>query len=191
MYRSLLFLALAALTGIGATGAQPDRYEVASGSRFWIDGTATTGGWTCEADAVSGHGRLGEAQELAAEVAVSVRAFDCGSGLMNRDLYRALAADAHPTIQFVLERAETLSAEARPGAWVRVRTTGTLRLAGTARRLTIEAEGRRLPDGRVALRGRQALRMSDFGVEPPSHALGLVRAHDAIVARFDLVATAR
>ena len=182
----VLLLALAAL---GATERPTDRYVLASGSRFWIDGTATTGAWTCEADDIRGAGEVGGA--LAAEVAVLVRDFDCGSRPMNRDLYRALAADAHPSIEFVLDGAEALAPEARPGAWVPVRATGTLRIAGAARRLTIRAEGRRQADGRVALRGRQALRMTDFGVRPPSHALGLVRAHDDIVARFDLVAVAR
>ena len=189
--RPLLSFALTAAVLMGAAGGPLDRYDVAPGSRFWIDGTATTGGWTCEADEVDGYGVLGGGQQLAAEVAIPVRAFDCGSGLMNRDFYRALGAEAHPTIQFTLEHAETLGAEARPGAWVRVQATGTLRLAGVSRRVTVLADGRRLPDGRVALKGDHPLRMSEFGVRPPSHALGLVRAHDAIVARFDLIATAR
>jgi len=130
-------------------------------------------------------------ETLTAEVTIPVRALDCGSGPMNRDLYAALDADAHSSIRFDLDAAQALEAEARPGAWVRVRASGTLRIAGASRRITLDAQGRRLPNGRVALRGRQALRMSDFGVAPPSHALGLVRAHDAIVARFDLVAVAR
>ena len=33
--------------------------------RFWVDGDATTGAWTCEADAVQGYGLLGDTRELA------------------------------------------------------------------------------------------------------------------------------
>ncbi len=179
-----------AVVALGAATVPPDRYELAPESRFWIDGTATTGPWTCEADDVSGSGTIG-GRDLAAEVAVPVRAFDCGVGPMNRDLRRALRAEAHPAIEFSLERAEALDAEPRPGDWVRVRAVGTLRLAGTDRRITVLAEGRRRPDGRVDLRGEQPLRMSDFGVRPPSHALGLVRAHDPITVRFDLTAVSR
>jgi len=186
--RHLAALVLLTLGSFGAT-LPPDRYEVSQESRFWIDGTATTGPWTCEAEDVSGHGVLG-GDALRAEVSVPVRAFDCGSGPMNRDLRHALRADAHPAIAFTLDRAETLGQETRPGAWVRVRATGRLRLAGVERSITLDAEGRRLADGRVALRGREGLRMTDFGVDPPSHALGLVRAHDPIVVRFDLVAAA-
>jgi len=191
MFRLLtIAFALTAATLLVAAGVQPTRYEVDSASRFWIDGSSTVGNYTCEADAVSGYGHLGQARDLVAEVAVTVRSFDCGSGAMNSDFYRALAADAHPAIRFVLDGAETLDSEPRPGAWVRVRTTGTLYLAGEGRRLMFEAQGQRMPDGRVTLQGRQALRMSDFGIDPPSHLLGLIHAHDDIVARFDIVATA-
>ena len=190
--RSLpIALALLAAVVLGAARMLPTRYEVAPQSRFWIEGTSTVGGYTCAAEGVSGYGILGDGRELAAEVVVPVRAFDCGSGPQNGDFYRALRADAHPVIRFELERAETLDPETRPGAPVRVRTTGTLRIAGVARTVTLVATGRRLADGRVALQGSQNLRMTDFGIEPPSHALGLIRASDAIVARFDLVAAAR
>lgn len=182
---------LTAGTLVAGAGLQTTLYEVDSASRFWIDGSSTVGDYTCEADAVSGYGHLGEARGLAAEVTVPVRSFDCGSGRMNNDLYRSLASDAHPSIQFVLDQAEILDPEPRPGASVSVRTTGTLRLAGASRRLTFVAEGRRLPDGRVTLQGHQPLRMSDFGVEPPSHILGLINAHDDIVARFDIIAATR
>ena len=109
-------LVLAALGWAGATAPPPARYEVAPESRFWIDGTATTGAWTCEADDVTGHGVVGAEREVEAEVSVPVRDFDCGLGAMTRDLRRALGADAHPTIAFALDRAETLDAEARPSS---------------------------------------------------------------------------
>ena len=188
MRRLASALALVALVGLAP--APPTRYAVADGSRFWIDGTATTGAWTCEAGAVGGEARVGD-RDLDGEVVVPVRAFDCGSGPMTRDLRAALGAAAHPDVRYVLDGAEALASEPRPGAWVPVRAVGTLRLAGAARPVAVTAEGRRRADGRVDVRGRLPLRMTDFGVEPPAHALGLVRAHDAITVRFDLVAAPR
>lgn len=186
-----LALVLLVLSASGVSGPTPVRYDVAPGSRFWIDGTATTGAWTCEADIVGGSARIGDDRALDGEVVVPVRAFDCGLAPMTRDLQSALDAGRHPDVRYALSHAEALGAEPRLGAWVPVRAVGTLRLAGTARRLAVEAEGRRQPDGRVALRGRLPLRMSDFGIRPPAHALGLVRSHDPIVVRFNLVAAPR
>jgi polyisoprenoid-binding protein YceI len=192
MRRPALLL-LAGLLAGAALPAHPQHFTVQPGSRFWIDGSATTGPYTCEADEVSGAGRVEEAAQgapqVTAEVAVPVRAFDCGMAPMNRDFYAALRGDAHPAVRFTLERAEVVEA-ARPGAWARVRATGALQLAGTTRRVVLAAEGQQLPDGRVRVRGEQALRMSDFGIEPPTGLLGLVRAHDGVTVRFDLVAAA-
>ncbi len=179
----------AALLLVALLGLAPSpRYAVMDGSRFWIDGTATTGAWTCEADVVGGGAQLDDHRLTDGVVVVPVRSFACGSRPMTRDLQNALGVDVYPDVRYTVDEAAALAAEARPGGWVPVRASGTLRLAGTSRRVTVAAEGRRLSDGRVALRGRLPLRMTDFGVEPPAHALGLVRAHDPIVVRFNLVA---
>ena len=188
-FRLLLLVVVGLALAAAATSPSPVRYEIAQESRFWIDGTATTGRWTCEADDVSGHGVIGVGA-LSAEVAVPVRDLDCGSGLMNRDLARALGAEDYPEIAFTLDHAEAVGGEPALGVWAAVEATGTLRLAGADQEITVQAEGRRQPDGRVELRGRHALLMTDFGVHPPSHAFGLVHARDAIVARFELVAVA-
>lgn len=169
--------------------AQPALYQIDGDSRFWIDGTATTGPYSCEAAGVGGYGRLAETA-LRGEVRVPVRAFDCGMSRMNRDFRDALLGEAHPEITFTLESAEPGEALA-PGRWVPVRATGTLRLAGTTRRVTLNAEGLLLSGSQIRLRGRHPLLMSDFGIEPPSGLMGLVRANDRVVARFDLSAALR
>jgi polyisoprenoid-binding protein YceI len=175
---------------LGAAGAAiSERYVAAAGSHFTIDGTSTMGAYSCEAGEVAGAADVPTGGPVTAGVTVGVGSFDCGVARMNRDFRRALLAEAHPEIRFTLDRAEVLAAEAHPGAWVPVRAAGRLRLAGTERAVVIEAEGRRLGQGRVRLRGRHPMRMTDFGVDPPSGMLGLVRAQDRIVVRFDLTAS--
>jgi len=174
------------------TGLSAVRYAVAPGSRFRIDGTSTAGAWSCAASEVAGAADVPEGgAAVTAEVTVSLGSFDCGVARMNRDFRDALGAAAHPTIRFALDRAELLATEERPGAWVPVRAIGRLRLAGVERTVAIAAEGRRLGDGRVRLRGTHPMRMTTFGVTPPSGMLGLVRARDAVVVAFDLTAATR
>ena len=188
--RPLRFAPLLAALLLSAAVGQPTQYAVQSGSRFWIDGTATTGPYTCAADAVSGQGAV-EAEAVTAEVRIPVADFDCGLAPMNRDFRNALQGDRHPTIRFTLRDADVLAAPSRPGGWARVRALGTLELAGTTRTVSITAEGQDLGDGRVRLRGDHRLRMSDFGIEPPTGMLGLVRAHNGITVRFDVLASER
>jgi polyisoprenoid-binding protein YceI len=185
-------LLLPAVLLVGAAGAGVSQhYAVASGSRFRIDGTSTVGTWRCAATEVAGTAHVPAGARVTAEVTVGVRSFDCGVARMNRDFREALRVDAHPAIRFVLDRAEVLAPEARPGAWVPVRVTGRLRLAGTERPVVIAAEGQRQGQGRVRVRGTHALRMTDFGVDPPTGMLGLVRARDNVTVAFDLHAAAR
>jgi polyisoprenoid-binding protein YceI len=172
---------------LGAAAFPPTRYVVAGGSQFWIDGTSTLGRYTCAAGLVAGHGDV-DADVLHAELTVPVGAIDCGQARMTRDLVAALRGDDHPAIEFTVDHAERLGPA---GDWQRVRATGRLRLAGAERPLALDAEGRRRADGRLRIRGTHALRMTDFGVDPPRGLGGLVRAHDRVVARFDLVVEAR
>ena len=176
--RSLGLLA-AVLAGLGTT---PTHYELVEGSQFWIDGSATTGRWM-QADAVRGRGVVGDGA-LAAQVAVPVRDFDCGSRLMSRDLARALDADAHPDMRTARPR--------RPGRQ-RAPPSGSGSRSASSGRSTWQvptAGSRSAP--RAAAWTTAASRCEDacatdrpVGVRPPSHAGGLIRAHDAIVARSD------
>ena len=192
MTRALRLLPLLPVAALLAAAAFPPRYVVEPASRFWIDGTSTLGRYTCAAAGVEGAADVESAPaRVAAEVLVPVRAFDCGQARMNRDFQQALRVQAHPTIRFRLTQAEALGAEPRPGAWVRLRASGTIRMAGVERPVTITAEGQRLGGDRVRIRGTHALRMTDFDVTPPSGMLGLVRAHNGVTVRFDLTAAAR
>lgn len=189
----LIGLLVSAL-GLGfAPAEEPTAFVLGDESRLWIEGTSTVRDFTCEALQVAGVGTVetGEAAtaDLDAVVAVAVRAFDCGVSQMNRDFYDALKARQHPGIRVVLTRAQVL-APPTDEAWADLRVWGTITLAGTRRAVEVTAQGRRLPDGRVQVRGGHTLHMTDFGIEPPSGLLGLVRAHDKITVRFDLVADA-
>lgn len=180
---AVVFVAAAALA------PPPERYVLdPAGSRFWIDGTSTMGRYTCRAARLDGSGTLDEATAPRgrAELRVEVRSFDCGQAQMNRDFRNALRASAHPRVTLTVERASVRPAAAG-GRTVAATATGTLRLAGVSRPLTFEATARPLGGGRYRVEGQHALKMTDFGVPPPTGLMGLVRAHDRVVARFDVV----
>ena len=104
---------------------------------------------------------------------------------MERDLYRTVQADNHPEMTFRLYTYEFLSPSS--GNAFTVRTVGALGLAGREQVIRVDARVERLPGGHLRLRGRKALRMTDFGIEPPSAMFGLIQAHDDLAVRFDLV----
>lgn len=186
---SILIVALL----FGGAAFDTIQYEALPESRLWIDGSSTAGSYQCVADRVVGLGQVedGGRASVQVDVAVPVRSFDCGRRQMNADFTEALKADAHPAISFALLDANWPSGAFRSGSWVSISATGELEVAGEDRRITMTVQGQRLANGRVRVRGAVPLRMTDFGIEPPSGLLGLVRSHDDIVVRFDIQAAPR
>ncbi len=191
MSRPLYSLIAAVLLTLGSTPLGAQRYTLKPAeSQFWLDGTSTLGVYHCKAKQAHGEATVDEdaKPQVSGTVILPVASFDCGKGQMNRDLYEALKGNVHPSVRFTVSRAEVIAVDSDTGGWERVRAWGTLELAGTRRPLLLEASGKRLPGGRVQVRGQHSLRMTDFGVQPPQGLLGLVRAHDRVVVRFELIA---
>jgi hypothetical protein len=152
--------------------------------------------WSCKAEQLDRSLRFGERSEVweitglpealqRAQLTVPVRSLRCGNRVMERDLYRTVQAHNHPVMTFRLYTYEFLSPSS--GNAFTVRTVGALGLAGREQVIRVDARVERLPGGLLRLRGRKALRMTDFGIEPPSAMFGLIQAHDELAVRFDLV----
>ncbi len=186
-FLSRLLLLWVMLAGLPSLATAQVRYAVDAASRFWIEGSATTGPFTCETDAVAGSGHT-TASPPSTEVALSVpvATFDCGNRRMNADLQEAMKMDEHPLIQYALDSVRTV---AGADTLYRLQATGVLTIAGVARPISVALEGQELADGQVQATGRVPLKMTDFGITPPTALLGLVRVRDDIHVRFHLLAT--
>jgi hypothetical protein len=193
--------------------ASAQAYDMSAQSAVWIEGTSTVNSFVCSTDDVSGSGQLltasrephesgpgqsgtaGDSRESlesasGSEVAVHVpvRQLDCGLPAMNRDLRESLKADRQPTIDFRLDHTEVLATPEQNDGLYLLRAHGWLSLAGSEQKVSVILEGERTEDGRLRGWGSKDLRMSEFGIKPPSALFGLVRAHDDITVRFNFVA---
>jgi polyisoprenoid-binding protein YceI len=213
--RSLVTLSLLAILGLALSGAAGEmrhagsyadadtigtrHYRLLPASALWIEGTTPVSGFTCRAEGAAGRGAArahplydpAEQVRLDAALAVPVRSFDCGQDRMNRDLADALRAEAHPRIELRLtgvsfgsDRASEAASEAGED-WQRVEAWGVLSLGGEEQPVRLRGEAKRT-GAHLRARGSYPMRMSDFGVEPPSGPLGLIRARDDVLIHFDL-----
>lgn len=137
-----------------------------------------------------GNDDAGDSGDVSSDVVVQVPAarLDCGLPAMNKDLRESLKVDRQPTIDFRLERTEVLALPAQNNGLYLVRAHGWLSLAGNERKIDVILEGERTETGALRGWGSKDLRMSDFGIKPPSALFGLVRAHDEITVRFNFIA---
>jgi polyisoprenoid-binding protein YceI len=186
----LPILTLALLLATGAAHAQqPGRLAVLDASRLWIEGSTNMGGWRCNArtfDAVVATASSAPSSRLQRiDVTVVVRALKCGNPMMDRDLYAALGAGDRRDSSRITGRFDVVAQAAEVDTLLQSR--GSLSVAGVERSVTMAIRTERRADGSLRATGSLPVKMTDFGVTPPTPVLGVVRTRDEIVVRFDLV----
>lgn len=147
------------------------------GARAFTTAIATTGG-----EAVRGV-LAGERTVTGADVAIDVAALDCRNGTMNAHMAKALNGGRHPTIAFRMTGYE--SARATDGATGTV--TGVLTLSGVQKTITMRGDASAGADGALRVTGTHALKMTDYGIKPPSLMLGTMKVGDEVTVSFDLL----
>lgn len=178
-----LTLALSA-TALGAQSLDPGSLEIA--------GTSTVRDWSCstvefqasmEPESGFEDGVMAGQPDLRAlSLVFPIAAIDCGNGKMESHLRKALEADDHPTVTFHLRAYEIAPA----GDAVTVQAQGEVTIAGVVRPVDMEVSVERAPDGRLRVRGTQAIEMTDHGVVPPSLMMGTIKVGGQVQVTFDV-----
>jgi polyisoprenoid-binding protein YceI len=167
-------------------------YQPSSESFIWIEGSSNVNEFTCKSDRVRGQARvspeIGGIQATSVEVIIPVKGLDCGKRQMNRDMYKTLKADDFPDIQFELIDAYIVGDAPVEGNSYLIRVEGELTVAGATRHVAFEALGEMGVNNKYKIRGKKDILMTDFGLEPPTALLGLVKARDELVVHFELLA---
>ena len=196
------YLAAAALLGAlaaTAAGQATTRVSVAPDSKLWIEGTSNLHGWSCAADKFDAAIELDAAAvgDLTTatpkvlkrvEVKVPVKSLKCGHGGMDDNMYKALKADASPEISYIMATFDAVPGEADGFA---LKTTGTLTIAGKENKLAMDVVATRMPDGTVRATGVVPIKMTDFGIKPPTAIFGTLRTGDEVKVNFALTVTAK
>lgn len=126
-----------------------------------------------------GHGIKGS-------LTVHVLGISTGNEGRDKEMWKSLAADRHPSMYFVIQTVEAPSFP--PGVAEHSDTLltiqGRLSIAGVER--VKRFSGRvRLKQGRLWVRGESRFKMSDFGIKPPQYLLLPVK--DEVGVGFDLL----
>jgi polyisoprenoid-binding protein YceI len=195
-------LSAAALLLITTTSAAQEtaRVAVAPESRLWIDGTSNLHGWTCKAEKLEAAVELDKAAaaQLAiappkalkrVEVKVPVKSLKCGHGGMDNNLYKALNADASPDISYIMATFEVVPGEAKDT--FTLKTVGSLTVAGKENQVAMDVTASRLPDGTVKATGMVPIKMTDYGIKPPTAIFGRLKTGDEVKVSFELTVGAK
>lgn len=184
--KTILFAGtLAGLTNATASAQMslPSDLSLASSSRIWFDGTSNVRSFSCAAkkldlDISSSQGASPANLVKSASLTIPVASIDCKNNTMNDHMREALKADKNPTITW------KMSSYKVDGTNVEI--SGTLTIAGKENPIVLRGTGV-AENGAVTLKGTKLLKMTDYGVKPPSLMFGTMKVADAVTVSFDLV----
>jgi polyisoprenoid-binding protein YceI len=154
--------------------------SLAPSSTLWIEGDSTLHPYSSTSTALAVAFSLeapGEASAaLAAKaparmtVTVPVESLKSAHGGLDKNLRKTLKASEHPAITFTLRSYKVEGAN--------VTAEGELSVAGKARAVLLTS--------RLFVEGSQPLKMTDFGIKPPTMMLGAVKTSDDVTVRWRL-----
>jgi len=194
--RCLGALALAATVQLRA--ADTVSYISQPGSKMRIDGTSTIHDWHAESKLIGGRFECPAdfpvsepAKASVGKVALSVQtmimanSFSCSSGsAMDKVMRAAMKADQHRFIRYTLKEAEVKEAKADS---VVLRTKGDLSVSGVTKPVAMDVTVKPDGDKKLTFSGKAQVKMTDFGIQPPSPAvaLGLIKTGDEVTLTFE------
>ena len=179
--------------------SQQTTYTPEEVSKLWIEGRSNINEFECQANKYFGEATLFDdpnpdfLQDVSArlflKVEIRVDGFECGRSRMNRDLQQALKSDEFPEIVFMFDNATMLNGPQEVDDAFEIEVHGSLTVAGNTKNIRFVTKAYYLEHNKVRAIGRTTIRMSDFGVEPPTALMGLVKADDELAVNFDLIAS--
>lgn len=195
----LSIAALVVFAGV-ARAQETARIAVAPESKLWIDGTSNLHGWSCKAEKMdaaveldkAAAGQLPVAPPKAlkrVEVKVPVKSLKCGHGAMDDNLYKALNADASPEVSYIMASFEVVPGEVKDS--FTLKTVGSLTVSGKENKISMDVVATRLPDGTVKATGMVPIKMTDYGIKPPTAIFGRLKTGDEVKVNFELTVGAK
>ena len=188
-------VALLALVATSAAAQETARVAVAPESKLWIDGTSNLHDWSCKATTLEAAVEIdpAAAAELSVappkalkrvQVKVPVKSLKCNHNGMDGNVYKALKANDSPEISYIMATFEAVPGEAKDS--FTLHTVGTLTIAGKQNKLTMDVLATRMPDGSVKATGVVPIKMTDYGIKPPTAIFGRLKTGDDVKVSFEL-----
>lgn len=175
-----------------STHAQ-ERSAFAAESMLKVDGTSNQSDWSVAADSLGGWMEFSTDSDgvpfiQSVKLSVVVEEMSGGKGsIMDRLMLRTLKASEHGEITYELLEAETNRVEgAAPDSFI-IGTIGNLTIAGETHQIEMIVGVSMSEQGSIIFSGSHEMKMSDFGLKPPTALFGALHTKDDIVIFFEMV----
>lgn len=178
-------LAITLILALAAFAASAEKFLGTTGSVVRIEGTSTLHEWKMEGPTIQGQINAPTPDNwnapAKAVVTIPVVSLKSEHGKMDKLMAEALKAKAYPEIRFEMTSATPRNAN---GSAFVLETKGKLTIAGVTRDVAFDVQGSRNPDGKYTLVGQTPIRMSQYGIKPPTAMMGTIKTGDDVKVTF-------
>ena len=185
-------------TTLTAQSGSAVRLQLAPGSQLTFDGTSTLHGFSCTTKTMQAYIDVDPAYQTAnlstlahpivgVQVVIPVKSLSCG-GELEGNMLKTLNASQYPYVVYKLSTYDMAAGSASATSFVAA-TQGRLTISGKENDIAMSVNATRGPDGVVTAAAAQTIKMSDFGIKPPTFFLGSLRVGNELKVKFTLKAT--
>lgn len=149
-----------------------------------IHGTSSVHDWDMKVTKVSSELVVSASKQISAlSVKIPVTSIKSGKQIMDGKTYDAFDAKKNPNIVFQLTEASSVKWSDKESE---ITITGNLSMAGETRKISFKTLAKITKTGDYELKGTVALKMSDYGMTPPTAFFGTMKTGDTVSVIFDV-----
>lgn len=181
--KTFALLAFAFSTVAFTQSSVAQTYKIAQGSEIKVAGTSNIHDWNMQTTAISGDAQVALTGKNLTDVktlnfSTVVKNLKGKEDLLNSRAHKAMKADKFPTIAFKLNSA-SVSGDV-------VKGSGSLTIAGVTKEVAVQGKALENADGSLSINGSRKIKMSEYGIQPPSFMLGALKVADEINVTYNL-----
>jgi polyisoprenoid-binding protein YceI len=149
-----------------------------------IHGTSSVHDWDMKVTKVNSEFGINASKQITTlSVKIPITSIKSGKGIMDGKTYDAFDAKKNPNIVFQLTEASSTKWSDKE---TEITVTGNLSMAGETRKISFKTLAKITKTGDYELKGTVPLKMTDYGMIPPTAFFGTMKTGDAVSIKFDV-----
>jgi polyisoprenoid-binding protein YceI len=192
---TLLSFCLLSNSSLFAQAPNQVDYTITSGSAVKLDGTSTMHSFHLNTKVISGDMEFDKTNAPNAidtigtitsmKVVIPVKNLTSGESGLDEKMQDALKADDNPNITYVLNKVDSVVYNGTSKTDFTMNTYGNLTVAGKTKDIEMKVAGK-INGNNIIFTGQKSLKMTDFGVDPPTMFFGVLKTGDVVTISFDV-----
>ncbi|GAB2973907.1 hypothetical protein GCM10027049_05080 [Mucilaginibacter puniceus] len=186
-----MFIAAFIFLGVPQIAAAQVTYQLVQNPAVVIkvSGKSNVHDWTMTTTAIESQGKFKLNGDNLADVtslsfSVVAKSLKSGKSSMDNRTYKTIKASQYPNITYKLTSATVSSISSKNYL---VKTKGQLTIAGVTQPINVSVTATVNADNTITCTGTENIKLTDYGIKPPSFLLGAMKVYDDLAIQFTLI----